>query len=429
MSLHHLFPASSYPVDEAPESIKKLLQHGEITTVLSGLICYFDVEVLLRLYPYCWEFFEQQSTLSVLSKSFKLDLDCKTFEKFLEEYDQKYATVRSYDYILITTDYDRRRSEEKIFLQAAEEGNILAVLEELKRGCDNYKDAMIYAGLGGNIKIVQMMMNRYEKSIGEYAFDTTSMFPPEEIRVHPNYIYSNQYPCYDLTMFFAADKGHIEIVKLMIEKGASDFEEGLYVASRNGHIDIAKLMIEKGAANYNFAMISASYEGQFEIVELMIEKGANDYNEALVGAASCERRGETEKGAMIASCEAYVKIVKLMLEKGANNYDEALEAAANGGCIEIAELIIKRGVTNINCAVENAADTGNIEMVEFLIMNGANAYDSIMDIAINNGDLKLVQYILENTPINFDFAMKAAINTSNEEIISMIETYKNRITN
>ena len=54
----------------------------------------------------------------------------------------------------------------------------------------------------------------------------------------------------------AAAKGHIEIVKLLLERGADPNlpEEGiapyghaLYAAASNGHFEIAKLLLEHGA--------------------------------------------------------------------------------------------------------------------------------------------------------------------------------------
>jgi ankyrin repeat protein len=45
--------------------------------------------------------------------------------------------------------------------------------------------------------------------------------------------------------------GHIDIVKMMIDKGANDWNWGLRGACRSGHIEIIKLMIDKGANNWN----------------------------------------------------------------------------------------------------------------------------------------------------------------------------------
>ena len=50
----------------------------------------------------------------------------------------------------------------------------------------------------------------------------------------------------------ACHGGHIDCVKLMIEKGADWWHWGLRCACKNGHIDIVKLMIEKGASHCDY---------------------------------------------------------------------------------------------------------------------------------------------------------------------------------
>lgn len=45
--------------------------------------------------------------------------------------------------------------------------------------------------------------------------------------------------------------GHLEIVNLMIAKGANNWDGDLGAACRGGHLEIVKLMIEKGAQNWN----------------------------------------------------------------------------------------------------------------------------------------------------------------------------------
>ena len=66
-----------------------------------------------------------------------------------------------------------------------------------------------------------------------------------------------------------------------------------------GHESIVRLMLDQGATNYNEAMNSAAYCGQIHIVRLMLEKGANDFNDVMETAA----------------LNGHISIVELMLEK------------------------------------------------------------------------------------------------------------------
>ena len=89
----------------------------------------------------------------------------------------------------------------------------------------------------------------------------------------------------DIALSWAAEGGHRDIVELMIEKGATNFDWPLCYAARGGHRDIVELMIEQGASYLNGALYSAAYANHRDIVMLMIEKGATNLNGALHWAA------------------------------------------------------------------------------------------------------------------------------------------------
>jgi Ankyrin repeat len=50
---------------------------------------------------------------------------------------------------------------------------------------------------------------------------------------------------FNWAMIWAAKGGNMEIVKLMIEKGATDFDRGMAFAAYGGNMEIVKLMIKK----------------------------------------------------------------------------------------------------------------------------------------------------------------------------------------
>jgi ankyrin repeat protein len=84
----------------------------------------------------------------------------------------------------------------------------------------------------------------------------------------------------------ASDTGHVEVVKLLLEKSADmsvASNEGwtpLSSASRSGNIDVVKLLLKKGAdvtvANIGgwTPLYLASDGGHLEVVKLLLEKGA-----------------------------------------------------------------------------------------------------------------------------------------------------------
>ncbi|MEI4804073.1 ankyrin repeat domain-containing protein [Bacillus sp. FJAT-51639] len=83
----------------------------------------------------------------------------------------------------------------------------------------------------------------------------------------------------------AAKKGHLEIVKYLIEKGIDIDAKGgtfdasaLNLAAGAGHLEIVKYLIEAGAeldvslAKRN-PLFGAIYDGHKEVVEFLVEKG------------------------------------------------------------------------------------------------------------------------------------------------------------
>ena len=115
-----------------------------------------------------------------------------------------------------------------------------------------------------------------------------------------------------------ADEKYIKMLKLMIDE-PTNYNKIMETAAYSGHIEIVKLMLEKGAKNYDCVMTNAAYSGHIDIVKLMLEKGAKNYDDVIRTAAYC----------------GHIEIVKLMLEKGAKNYDWAMSWAASCGHTEI----------------------------------------------------------------------------------------------
>ena len=83
----------------------------------------------------------------------------------------------------------------------------------------------------------------------------------------------------------ASDEGHKDLVKLFINKGANNWNDGLYGASRGGHKDLVQLFIDKGADDWGYGLYGASRGGHKDLVLFLIDKGANLWNWGLAGAS------------------------------------------------------------------------------------------------------------------------------------------------
>jgi ankyrin repeat protein len=190
----------------------------------------------------------------------------------------------------------------------------------------------------------------------------------------------------------AARYGHLEVVKLLLEKGANieahtwgQPATALSWAAANGHTAIVKLLLEKGAKleahsvewGSDFVLIGAccGAGARIEVVKLLPDKGADieardgSGNTALLAAASV---GQTE-------------IVRLLLNKGASieafdyiNQETALLKAAARGYTETVKLLLDKGArieakNKIgNTALTLALGMGNTGLAKLLQDRGAH---------------------------------------------------------
>lgn len=76
----------------------------------------------------------------------------------------------------------------------------------------------------------------------------------------------------------AAKNGSLKIVKYLVEHGSNvNISEGMSLerAAENGHLDIVKYLVEQGSVINSDALLKAKYAGHSEIVRYLIEHGCS----------------------------------------------------------------------------------------------------------------------------------------------------------
>ena len=126
-------------------------------------------------------------------------------------------------------------------------------------------------------------------------------------------------------LFVAAKRGHLEVVRLLLEAGAQtdahaanrNGATALMIAAENGHLDVMQLLLKAGAdkdsatAGGATALMLAAQNGHSEVVRVLLEAGAD--KEA---ATTAEPAGQTALFA--ASLNGHLEVVRLLLEAGAD---------------------------------------------------------------------------------------------------------------
>ncbi|KAJ7246198.1 ankyrin repeat-containing domain protein [Mycena rebaudengoi] len=177
----------------------------------------------------------------------------------------------------------------------------------------NYGSALAAAAMNGHIDPVRLLLangadvniNAQDKLYGTRVQAGSGDQCPARIlgrriagrineRTHGHYAFTLDNGAYvdipgvvgDSALRVAAENGHIEAVRLLLENGADvnpqtegwQMGSALLAASRHGHMKIVQLLLDNGAgarAELNMALGTAAGGGNIEIVRLLLENGAD----------------------------------------------------------------------------------------------------------------------------------------------------------
>ncbi|KAL2788364.1 ankyrin repeat-containing domain protein [Aspergillus keveii] len=148
-------------------------------------------------------------------------------------------------------------------------------------------------------------------------------------------------------LWAACLRGHLEIVELLVEKGARELNFALMAASRGGNIDMIQVLMDNGAdANaqdedgyYGTALQAASIDGHLETVGFLLQNGAED--EKNVGYHGCALDA--------AYCNDNFEVMKLLIAWDAKalydsaDYNAIFQSAANQGHTEVLKVFLDEG--------------------------------------------------------------------------------------
>ena len=157
-------------------------------------------------------------------------------------------------------------------MKACQSGNIDLVNYMIEKGAYNWNNGLYGACQGGNIDLVNYMIEKIEKEADNFHDESIiNRFENGLVRAGILGVCN-----FNDGLHGACRGGNIDLVNLMIEKGADDWDWGLSGACIGGNIDLVNLMIEKGADDWNLGLSAAWRGGHHELVDLMTDKGATN---------------------------------------------------------------------------------------------------------------------------------------------------------
>ena len=127
---------------------------------------------------------------------------------------------------------------------------------------------------------------------------------------------------YDEIMRIAAQYGHTEIVKLMLDLGATDHLNSARLSAANGYKDILNLFLDHVHSDYYWILLdSAASNGHIEIVKLLLNRNAQ------IGAHTVTN----------ASRNGHKAVVELLLDNRNHLSNQECVDLYNWGLLEIIE--------------------------------------------------------------------------------------------
>ena len=152
---------------------------------------------------------------------------------------------------------------------------------------------------------------------------------------------------------------------------AQDKTEEFFAAARKGDAAAVKAFLDKGVdvnSKTRYGATALSYacdKGHVEVVRLLIERGA-DVN------VKDTFYGEVPLGWALS--HGHVEVVKLLLDKGADGIERALMSGVQTGKVDVVKVVVEKGgikPETLNNALQRASSTGNKEIIDLLKKAGA----------------------------------------------------------
>ncbi|KAJ3300674.1 hypothetical protein HK104_008608 [Borealophlyctis nickersoniae] len=202
---------------------------------------------------------------------------------------------------------------------------------------------------------------------------------------------------------WAAQNGHVEVVRWCVEVRGVDVHlennHALRISAVNGHLNVVKLLLEKGSTDKEVLQLAAT-KGRLQVVRLLLDEGA-DVN-ALGG-----------KALRHAASSGHVDVVKLLLERGANHQGGTiLYVAASEGRVDMVRYLLENMVGKdvdefewpISHSLHRAAQNGHVDVVRLLLNFVADmhydpdeivrARDGVMRVARSCGQASVIRMLL-----------------------------------
>ncbi len=152
-------------------------------------------------------------------------------------------------------------------------GNLRRIDTLIKEGVFDYNLGLFYACREGSYGLVIFMVFNGTPTNWNEAMNETmnTQITHSREAIIELLLLNRKYANYLEIFRNCCSLGYIKVIKYMIKKYRKiSLYSGFYNACRGGHLDLVKLLIEHGANNWNGGLEGACYGGHYKIVIFMI---------------------------------------------------------------------------------------------------------------------------------------------------------------
>jgi hypothetical protein len=227
---------------------------------------------------------------------------------------------------------------------------------------------------------------------------------------------------------------------------AQDKNEEFFAAARKGDAAAIKAFLDSGVdvnAKTHYGATALSYacdKGHIEVIKLLIERGA-DVN------SKDTFYGEVPLGWALS--KSNIPVIKLLLDKGANGVERVLMSGVGDGNVELVKVALDKGglkPDTLNNALKRASGGSNKEIVDLLKKAGATAVvvsvepeilktyagryknEQVGDVTFDVKDGKLVGAVVNQGPFTTSAVNKTTFTINEVDATIIFNTEADKVT-
>jgi hypothetical protein len=353
--------------------------YGNYPVLDSIMLHYLDIEGIIQRHQVNPAAFETPGSLYVLAQRFDLPAS-RSFPAFLDRYDAKYATVRSY--------FLPGVKPKVIMLKAAEAGNLQAFYLGIRRN-PKYKNsgfldpALKRAARGGHQVMIDLI-----KDLGGTSFK-------EELRG-------------------TAQGGYLEKLKRLIAQGKKLSQDGLFDVT-NGAVKFGQLATVKYLITlqiplpsyWNYLSRSAGKSGNQGMVDYIISQGEINYTEVIIGAI----------------IQGYPELAMRYMDKPGLDYLDIFSQAIRRNYLDLAKLAAsyhRIDRATLNDIMSDVSGSQTFETIDYLISLGGTNYHGLVNRLAMYDQLELFKQYYLSPGVDYVRVFKSGLCYSSLEIVKFM---------